>query len=291
MKSPRKKDMQVSYPVAMTRRITLHHNLTQTHFQRFFQQASARMASIQGLRVNEDTDEEILRIEGMFKEIIAKATETLGASQQHWKERLEGAGFDPDMSSVQGGLEFDAPITTPWSNKYLEVYRRCDDALMLVEMAWIAEELETVIDKRNAVAEVRKPLVETARQIQRAVTQAFQESRQRDEARSKKSRFPEAWGENGRYVAEIAPELVSLLVDAPASDPELFQRMLEGFKDQYAGKKLHAALDAIAEIKLNSATQSSSDDATAADANTDTDTDTEESAESAESDEPAIGAG
>ncbi|AOU97798.1 hypothetical protein BI364_07310 [Acidihalobacter yilgarnensis] len=195
MKSPRKKDMQVSYPVAMTRRITLHHNLTQTHFQRFFQQASARMASIQGLRVNEDTDEEILRIEGMFKEIIAKAIETLGASQQHWKERLEGAGFDPDMSSVQGGLEFDAPITTPWSNKYLEVYRRCDDALMLVEMAWIAEELESVIDKRNAVAEVRKPLVETARQIQRAVTQAFQESRQRDEGRSKKSaRVPEAWG-------------------------------------------------------------------------------------------------
>ncbi|WP_198034214.1 hypothetical protein [Acidihalobacter ferrooxydans] len=242
----RRKELQISYPVAMTRKVTLHHNITQIHYQRFFDTASARMASVQGLRVNEDTDDEIMRIEELFKVSLEKAAQQLSAITKQWKERLEAAGVEPDSNSLSQGIEFDAPITTPWSNRLLKLYGQCDEALMLIEMNWIIEELGSVVDKRNAVVEARAPLVETVRQIQRAVTQAFQETKTK-EAHHNPKPTPQAWGESGTYLAEHAPDVFEVLSGATAQEPALFDKLIQGIKAQQTDPRVREAVDAVAQ--------------------------------------------
>lgn len=248
---PRRKELQINYPVAMTRKVTLYHNLTQIHYQRFYEQASARMASIQGLRVNEDTDEEIARIEEVFRSVLGNANETVTALETQWKKRLEDTGFDPDLDSLQGGVTFDAPVTTPWSNRYLEIYRGVDRALMLIEMAWVSEEIGSMLDKRNAVNEARKPLVDSARQVQRAVTQAFQEARARNDKREVSKRVPQGWGDAGQLIATRAPEVFDVLRECSAEDRKLFDKLIDGFKQQLSDEELSAAIDEVAQIIIN----------------------------------------
>lgn len=239
------RSMQVSYPVAMTKKVTLFHHLTQIHFQRFFQQASTRMASIQGLQVNQETEQEIEHLENVFNEILLKSQESLATQQQSWTSRLEANGVDPGLDGVHGGETFDAPITTPWSMKLLKIYQACDRVLLMVEMTWIAEEF-SVLEKREASNNARAPLVECARQIQRAVTQAFQEAKRKQQYVA----VPPAYGDAGKLLYRQEPEALEAIKTANARDTDAFNATVEDLKAKTTDPDISHALEEVRVIRL-----------------------------------------
>lgn len=250
----KKREMQVSYPIVIKRKIRLYHNLTQIHFQRFYEQASARMASIQGLKVNEDTDDEIAQIEALFNEVLENANNDIQEIVDNWKSKLEDAGVDPSLENLQGGVELEAPVTTPWSNKYFEIYKKSDNALMLIEMAWIGEEIQSVLEKRDAINKARKPLTDITKQVQRAVTKAFQEA-------SNKTKKPSAtthdsWGKDGKLLSEKAPEVVEFFaaVQKDPVDKVLFDETVQALSNKHAesGEEVLNAIHAISNLMTQS---------------------------------------
>lgn len=238
--------LHVSYPVAMTRKVTLFHHLTQVHYQRFFQQASTRMASIQGLHVNPDKDDEIEQLEEVFTSVLDDALQSLTEQQANWTARLEAVGIDPNLDDMQGGEPFDAPLTTPWGSKLLRVYLGTDRVLLLVERAWVGEELGGVLEKREATNRARAPMVECARQIQRAVTQAFQEARRREDHIA----APTLYGDAGKHLLKVAAEALTALKAADARDVEAFRTLADQLKAQHPDAETGEAIEDVFAVRV-----------------------------------------
>lgn len=262
---PKPSNLEIQYPVAMTKSVTLYHHLTQIHHQRFFSDSSSRMASIQGLRINGDADAEVERLETVFRASLESATSELNAEIDAMTKLLTTEGIDPDLSKVAGGVECASPITSPWANKLLNLYVLTDRALMTLELLWIGE-VVTTLEKRDKANEIRAKLANTVRQIQRTVTQAFQEARRKQQM----VRVPRAYGETGEFLARhLSAEDFERVKMTPVADlGAVIKEINAAYKDhqeaaeiKHSLKEIHAIRRALKERQDAQAEEANSDDA------------------------------
>lgn len=222
--------LQVSYPVVLTKRLTLRHHLVQRHYQRFYEQASIKLASVQGLRLNPGQEDALVALEKLFDQLLHDSLESSKASIAQWTGRLESAGVDASVVRQTAGLDFDAALTTPWNARLCALYEQVDHALLLIEAAWIAGEINGIQAKIQASNEARQSLNTCVRQIQRAVTQAFQEARRRDDRLSS----PPVYGDAGKHLLAHAPEALIALKAVNPRDEEALRACVDDLCARHA---------------------------------------------------------
>lgn len=166
----------VSYP-PLVRTVRFASPAVQSFFQRWFDKTNTDLSKFLRMRTNQGTAEQAARLKEIYKGVLAAQKAAIAEHRQRMRAIMEENGIDAEMGR-DNAMEFQARITTPWTNAYLELYTLADDAFLDLHLLWITEAIDDADFKRTTVA-LRRTISTVKGQLFSAVDRALAEDRRR----------------------------------------------------------------------------------------------------------------